>query len=68
MATNLARTMAEAYRWQRRLGNTQIAAPSCCIVADSVHPDEWDSNYADDATARTDAEIDAVFAATLSLS
>jgi hypothetical protein len=63
MATNLARMIAEAYRWQRRLGNAQIAAPGCYIVADPVHPDVWDSNHADDVTARTDAEIDAVFAA-----
>jgi GNAT superfamily N-acetyltransferase len=63
MTTNLARTIAESYRWQRRLGNTQIAAPSCCIVVDPVHPDVWDSNHADDVTARTDAEINVVFAA-----
>src|SRR5271156_4167915 len=63
MTTDLARMIAEAYRWQRRLGNTQIAAPGCCIVADPLHPDVWDSNHADDVTARTEAEIDVVFAA-----
>ena len=63
MATDLARSIAEAYRWQRRLGNTLIAAPHCHIVADPAHPQVWDSNHADEVTARTDAEIDAVFAA-----
>jgi GNAT superfamily N-acetyltransferase len=63
MAAHLARVIAEAYRWQRRLGHTQIAAAHCHIVADPAHPGVWDSNHADDVTARTDAEIDAVFAA-----
>jgi len=63
MATDLARSIAEAYRWQRRLGNTLVAAPHCHIVADPAHPQVWDSNHADEVTARTDAEIDAVFAA-----
>jgi GNAT superfamily N-acetyltransferase len=63
MTTSLARMIAEAYRWQRRLGNAQIAAPGCHIVADPAHPDVWDSNHADDVTAQTDAEIDLVFAA-----
>jgi GNAT superfamily N-acetyltransferase len=63
MATDLARTIAEAYRWQRRLGNTMIAAPHCQIISDPAHPNVWDSNHADDVTAQTDDEIDAVFAA-----
>jgi GNAT superfamily N-acetyltransferase len=63
MTTDLARAIAEAYRWQRRLGNTQIAAAHCHIVADPAHPDVWDSNHADDVTAQTEAEIDSVFAA-----
>ena len=63
MATDLARTIAEAYRWQRRLGNTVIAARHCHIVSDPAHPNVWDSNHADDVTAETDDEIDAVFAA-----
>jgi GNAT superfamily N-acetyltransferase len=63
MITDLARTIAEAYRWQRRLGNTGIAAAHCHIVADQAHPDVWDSNHADDVTAEIEAEIDAVFAA-----
>jgi GNAT superfamily N-acetyltransferase len=61
MATDLASTIAEAYRWQRRLGNTLIAAPHCHIVSDPAHPSVWDSNHADDVTAQTDGEIDAVF-------
>ena len=60
---DLARTIAEAYRWQRQLGNTQIAAPHCHIVADPSHPDVWDSNHADEVTAQSDAEIDGVFQA-----
>lgn len=63
MATDLAQGIAEAYRWQRRLGNAQIVAPGCHLVADPAHPDVWDANHADEITARTDAEIDAVFAA-----
>lgn len=61
--TDLARTIAEAYRWQRRLGNTQIAAAHCHIVADPSHPDVWDSNHADEVTAQTDTEVDGVFRA-----
>jgi GNAT superfamily N-acetyltransferase len=63
MATELARTIAEAYRWQRRLGNTLITAPHCHIVSDPAHPNVWNSNHADDVSARTEPEIDAVFAA-----
>ncbi|WP_315751417.1 GNAT family N-acetyltransferase [Bradyrhizobium sp. SZCCHNS3055] len=63
MAADLAHRIAEAYRWQRRLGNTQIEAPGCHLVVNPAHPDVWDSNHADEVTARTDAEIDAVFAA-----
>jgi GNAT superfamily N-acetyltransferase len=60
---DLTRTIAEAYRWQRRLGGTQIAAPHCHIVADPAHPDVWDSNHADEVTAQTAGEIDGVFQA-----
>jgi GNAT superfamily N-acetyltransferase len=63
MATDLARTIAEAYRWQRRLGTTQIAAAHCHIVADQAHPDVWDSNHADEVTAQTQSEIASVLAA-----
>lgn len=63
MRPDLARMIAEAYRWQRRLGNVQIAAPHCHIVADPAHPNVWDSNHADEVKAQTDAEIDAVYRA-----
>ena len=39
MATDAAYAIAEAYRWQRRLGNMNIAAPHCHIVANPAHPD-----------------------------
>jgi GNAT superfamily N-acetyltransferase len=60
---NLAHTIVEAYRWQRRLGNAQIAASHCHIVAEPSRPDVWDSNHADEVTAQSDAEIDGVFRA-----
>jgi hypothetical protein len=63
MATDLTRTIAEAYRWQRRLKNTRIAAAHCHVVTDPAHPDVWDSNHADDVTAQTESEFDSVFAA-----
>ncbi len=63
MTTELARTITEAYRWQRRLGHALIAAPHCHIIVDAAHPDVWDANHADAVTARSEAEIDAVFAA-----
>ena len=61
--TDLARMIAEAYRWQRRLGNAQIAATNCHIVSDPLHPDVWDSNHADDVTAQSEVEINGVFQA-----
>jgi GNAT superfamily N-acetyltransferase len=63
MIADLPRSIAEAYRWQRRLGHAQIAGPHCHIVANPAHPDVWDSNHADNVTAQTDTEVDAVFAA-----
>jgi GNAT superfamily N-acetyltransferase len=63
MPTDIARFVAEAYRWQRRLGNTVIAALHCHIVADAARPDVWDSNHADEVTAASQTDIDAVFAA-----
>ena len=63
MTTEIARIVSEAYRWQRRLGNTVIAAPHCHIVADPARPEVWDCNHADAVTAETDAAIDAVLAA-----
>ena len=62
MASEPARTIAEAYRWQRRLGLTVIAGRSCRIVADPAHPDVWDANHADEVTAESAAEIESVFA------
>ncbi|HEY1453962.1 MAG TPA: GNAT family N-acetyltransferase [Roseiarcus sp.] len=63
MADRVARLIADTYRWQRRLGARVIPAPSCCIVASPEHPDVWEANHADEVTARTGEEIDAVFAA-----
>jgi GNAT superfamily N-acetyltransferase len=63
MADRIARLVAEAYRWQRRLGNQVITAPCCSIVANAEHPDVWEANHADDVTARTEREIEAVLAA-----
>ena len=63
MATDTAYAIAEAYRWQRRLGNANISAPHCHIVADPAHPDVWAANHADDVTAQAGAEIDSVFRA-----
>lgn len=63
MATETAKAIADAYRWQRRLGNALVPLSHCHIVADPAHPDVWDSNHADEVTAQTDAEIDAVLAA-----
>ena len=63
MSDRLARTIAEAYRWQRRLGHRAIAAAHCHIVADPAHPDVWDANHADDVTARTPDEIAGVLRA-----
>ncbi len=60
---DLSRTIAEAYRWQRRLGHQSVAETGCHIVADPAHPNVWDANHADEVTAQTGTEIDAVFAA-----
>jgi GNAT superfamily N-acetyltransferase len=58
-----ARAIAEAYRWQRRLGNVTFAEAHCHIVANPAFPGVWDANHADEVTAETQAEIDGVFAA-----
>jgi len=63
MTTEIARIVSEAYRWQRRLGNTLITAPHCHIIADPSRPQVWDCNHADAVTAEADAAIDAVLAA-----
>ena len=58
-----SRLIADAYRWQRRLGHAAIETPYCGIVADPTRPDLWDANHADNVTAADDAAIDAVLAA-----
>ena len=63
MATDAASQIADAYRWQRRLGNADIPAAHCHIVANPAHPDVWDANHADNVTARSREEIEAVLAA-----
>lgn len=62
MTTDLARMIAEAYRWQRRLGGQHIAGTHCHIVADRDHPNVWDTNHADNVTAQSEPEFDSVFA------
>jgi len=63
MVSEKARTIAEAFRWQRGLGAARVAARCCHIVADPGHPDVWDANHVDEVTAEGEAEIEAVFAA-----
>ena len=62
-ATDPLRPIAEAYRWQRRLGHEAIELDHCGIVADPARPDLWDANHADNVIAADDAAIDAVLAA-----
>lgn len=63
MTIDLAKNIAEAYRWQRRLGAHVIVEPHCCIVSNPACPDVWDLNHADEVTASSESEIEAVFAA-----
>lgn len=63
MTTDTAKAIAEAYRWQRRLGNPSIEAACCHIVANPAYPLVWDANHADTVTAETDLDIASVFAA-----
>ena len=63
MTSETARSIAEAYGWQRSLGHSCIATPYGRIVANPAHPEVWDANHADRITARTRDEIDAVLAA-----
>ena len=60
---DVSRLIAEAYRWQRRLGHRVIETRHCGIVADPMRPDLWDANHADAVAAEDDAAIDAVLAA-----
>ncbi len=57
------RLVADAYRWQRRLGHVVLETPYCGIVTDAVCPDLWDANHADNVTANNDEAIDTVLAA-----
>jgi len=63
MTQETALAIAEAYRWQRRFGNARVAAAHCHIVANPAFPEVWEANHADEVTAETEAEIDAVLAA-----
>jgi GNAT superfamily N-acetyltransferase len=63
MTTDTGKAIAEAYRWQRRLGNPSMEAACCHIVANPAYPQVWDANHADAVTAKTDLEIASVFAA-----
>ena len=56
MTNDLARRIAEAYRWQRRLGNDAVAAAHCHIVTNPARPDIWDANHADAVTAQSPDE------------
>lgn len=60
---NDTRLIADAHRWQRRLGHKVIETRYCGIVADLARPHLWDANHADAVTADDDAAIDAVLAA-----
>jgi GNAT superfamily N-acetyltransferase len=63
MTKQTASAIAEAYRWQRRIGNVNFAEARCHIVTNPAFPQVWEANHADEVTAETEAEIDAVFAA-----
>lgn len=63
MPEGLARAVAEAYRWQRRLGNSVLALQHCHVVSNSAFPDVWDANHVDAVSAESSAEIDAVMQA-----
>ena len=63
MSGVLARGVAEAYCWQRRLGAHATQTPFGWIVADPLRPEVWESNHVQAVTAATDGEIDALFAA-----
>lgn len=57
------RLIADAYRWQRRLGHVVVETPYCSIVTDPACPDLWDANHADNVTANYDEAIDTVLTA-----
>lgn len=53
--------IAEAYRWQRRLGHQVVETPVCSIVFNPCFPDVWDANHADAVSARSKDDIEQVF-------
>jgi GNAT superfamily N-acetyltransferase len=57
------RLIADAYRWQRRLGHVVLETPYCGIISDPACPDLWDANHADNVTANSDEAIDTVLTA-----
>jgi len=57
------RRIADAYRWQRRLGHALVETPYCGIVSNPAHPDLWDANHADDVRDNSDEASDAMLAA-----
>jgi hypothetical protein len=61
--TGRMRRIADAYRWQRRLGHAVFEMPFCGIVTDPAHPDLWDANHADNVTAHSEGSVDAVLKA-----
>ena len=63
MTIETGEAVAEAYCWQRRLGNQVIKAACCHIISNPSHPQVWDANHAVAVTAGTDTEIASVFAA-----
>lgn len=50
----------DTYRWHRALGQKVRQLDCARIVADSLHPNVWDTNHADCITAATRPQIDAV--------
>ncbi len=63
MTVQATRLIAEAYRWQRRLGHPGFEHAHCHIVANPAFPSVWDVNHADEVSARSEAEIETVLAA-----
>jgi GNAT superfamily N-acetyltransferase len=58
--SDLARRIAQAYRWHRRLGAETRAGAHGCFVVDVGKPESWDTNHVDEVTASAAWEIDAV--------
>jgi GNAT superfamily N-acetyltransferase len=60
---DIARRVAEAYRWHRRLGHGGVQSSHAHVVFNPACPSLWDANHVDAVTARSVAEIDGVLAA-----